>query len=101
MKMQSQEEKDVLAYFIKKTAMPLFKSGLKLNDRELESVVFVVAMILYCEKNLEGLCLHIMNKQSMIANAISKEISGHIFEELTFSSKINILEKTLKKIQML
>lgn len=80
---------------IKKIAFPLFKNGLKLNDREFESVIFVVTMILYCEKHIEGLCLHIINRQS--AAVINKEINDYIFEELTFSSKINILEKILKK----
>ncbi len=81
--------------FIKKTAFPLFKNGLKLNDREFESVIFIVTMILYCEKHIEGLCLHIINRQPVAV--INKEINGYVFEELTFSSKINILEKILKK----
>lgn len=73
----------------------MFKSQLGINEEEYKAVIFISMLIYHCEKSVENAC-SIVIKKGVITPRTSESID-YIFDELTFSSKINVYEKLLKK----
>lgn len=74
----------------------LFDRRYKLGEKEISTVNFVFWTITYLEKRIQEVLLDLT--QTRLANLPEYEMISDAFDELTFGSKINVFEKTLKRV---
>lgn len=72
-----------------------FRENIGIDEAGYKAISFVSMLIFYCEKNIEKICMYSIKKGVIISQAV--EMIDYAFEELSFSSKINLYEKLLKK----
>lgn len=72
-----------------------FKRSIGINEADYKAIKFVSMLIFFCEKNIEKVC--VVSTKKGIITPLANELIDHAFEELTFTSKINLYEKIIKK----
>lgn len=88
-------EKKKIYKNLENSMLGIFKNKLVISQNEFDSITFVSMFIYHCEKAIGEICSDIIKKES--SNFITNEMLDYIFEDLTFTSKINIYEKLLRK----
>jgi hypothetical protein len=72
-----------------------FRENLGINDEEYRAVIFISMLIYSSEKALEKSSNFVIKKG--VVSPLTAEMIDYMFSELTFTSKIKVYEKILKK----
>ncbi|MFA5961329.1 MAG: hypothetical protein WC848_01450 [Parcubacteria group bacterium] len=74
-----------------------FSKSIGIDEADYKAINFVSMLIFFCEKNIEKVCADFIKRGAIVVTPQVNGMMEYAFEELTFTQKINIYEKLLKK----